>query len=140
MFWKYAANLQENTHAKVWLQKNFIEITLRHGRSASAWAFCFLLIRTPMELVKNSCRKVFYTKYVLKNSSTARQTYNYNKRGFCYRCFCTQSTYIRTTLMSWCGVFANFEHILQIFAHIVVWYFLESIFPRTPMDLRATAS
>ena len=100
----------------------------------------YLLIRTPMELVKNCCRKVFYTKYVLKNSSTARQTYNYNKRGFCYRCFCTQSTYIRTTLMSWCGVFANFEHILQIFAHIVVWYFLESIFPRTPMDLRATAS
>ena len=33
MFWKYAANLQENTHAEVRFQSNFIEITLRHGCS-----------------------------------------------------------------------------------------------------------
>ena len=33
MFWKYAANLQENTHDEVRLQSNFIEIALRHGCS-----------------------------------------------------------------------------------------------------------
>ena len=32
MFWKYAANLQENTHADV--QGNFIEIVLWHGCSS----------------------------------------------------------------------------------------------------------
>ena len=31
VFWKYAANLQENIHAKVWSQWSIIEITLRHG-------------------------------------------------------------------------------------------------------------
>ena len=31
VFWKYAANLQENNHAKVRFQCNFIEIALRHG-------------------------------------------------------------------------------------------------------------
>ena len=30
VFWKYAANLQENTHVEVWLQSNFIEVTLQH--------------------------------------------------------------------------------------------------------------
>ena len=33
MFWKYAANLQENTHAGVRALCNFIEIKLRHGCS-----------------------------------------------------------------------------------------------------------
>ena len=36
LFWKYVANLQENTHAEVWFQSSccsFIEITLRHGSS-----------------------------------------------------------------------------------------------------------
>ena len=34
VFWKYAANLQKNTHAKALnLQSNFIEIALRHGCS-----------------------------------------------------------------------------------------------------------
>ena len=35
VLWKYAANLQENTHAKVQFQQsyNFIEIALRHGCS-----------------------------------------------------------------------------------------------------------
>ena len=31
MFWKYPANLQENTHAKVRFQNNFIGIALQHG-------------------------------------------------------------------------------------------------------------
>ena len=37
VFWKYAANLLENTQAKVWFQisclRNFIEIALLHGCS-----------------------------------------------------------------------------------------------------------
>ena len=37
VFWKYATNSQENTHCRsaisVKLQKNFVEITLRHGCS-----------------------------------------------------------------------------------------------------------
>ena len=36
VFWKYAANLQENTHAEVrttLLQSNLIEVTLRYGYS-----------------------------------------------------------------------------------------------------------
>ena len=28
VFWNDAANLQEKTHAEVWFQSNFIEITL----------------------------------------------------------------------------------------------------------------
>ena len=31
VFWKHAASLQENTHAEVRFQSNFIEIALRHG-------------------------------------------------------------------------------------------------------------
>ena len=31
VFWNYAANLQENTHAEVWFQSSFIKITLWHG-------------------------------------------------------------------------------------------------------------
>ena len=31
VFWKDAANLQEKTHAEVWFQNNFIEITLWQG-------------------------------------------------------------------------------------------------------------
>ena len=62
VFWKYAANLQENTHPcrsviLIKLQSNFIEITLRHGcssvkllhvsrtpfpRNASGWLFLSL--------------------------------------------------------------------------------------------------
>ena len=30
VFWRYASNLQKNTHAEVWFQSNFIEMTLRH--------------------------------------------------------------------------------------------------------------
>ena len=36
VFWKYAANLPEDTHAEVWFSKllyNFIEVTLMHGCS-----------------------------------------------------------------------------------------------------------
>ena len=33
VFWKYAANLQEKSHAKVQFQKSCFEITLRHGCS-----------------------------------------------------------------------------------------------------------
>ena len=33
VFWKYLANLLENTHVEVWYQSSFIEITLRHGCS-----------------------------------------------------------------------------------------------------------
>ena len=40
MFWKYAANLKENTHAAVW----FRQITLRHGCSPVNLLYIF---RTP---------------------------------------------------------------------------------------------
>ena len=47
VFWKYAANLLENTHAEVWFQiklySNFFEITLRHGCSVNL----LLIFRTP---------------------------------------------------------------------------------------------
>ena len=46
MFWKYVANLQENTHAKVRFQKNFIEIALRHGCSPVNLMHIF---KTPFE-------------------------------------------------------------------------------------------
>ena len=41
VFWKYAIHLQENTHPEVWCQKNFIEITLRHGCSAVNLLYIF---------------------------------------------------------------------------------------------------
>ena len=56
MFWKYATNLQENTHAgeiSIKLQRNFIEIKLRHGFS-------------PVNLLH-----IFRTNFLLEYLSTA---------------------------------------------------------------------
>ena len=41
VFWKYAANLQENTHAEVQMQSSFIEITLRQGFFSCKFAAYF---------------------------------------------------------------------------------------------------
>ena len=49
MFWKYAINLQENTHAEVLC--NFIEIALRHGCSPIICCIFseYLFLGTPLE-------------------------------------------------------------------------------------------
>ena len=63
VFWKYAANLQENTHAKcdfnkvakqlywnhtsTWVQSNVIEIALRHGCSPVNLLNLLHIFRTP---------------------------------------------------------------------------------------------
>ena len=60
VFWKYAANLRENTHAKVWFQwiskaGSFIEITLQHGWSP--WVLSSLLEKLTGK--KNSTQRPF---------------------------------------------------------------------------------
>ena len=83
MFWKYAANLLENTQAEVrfqWSWSNFIEIALRHGclpvnllhiyrtpllKNTSAWLLLykflsFYLKRSVSQTFKSSsCKKIF---------------------------------------------------------------------------------
>ena len=63
VLWKYAANLQENTHVEVWFQSNFIEITFRHGCSPVDLLYIF---RTPL---KNTTGRVLlndtvYSTYI----------------------------------------------------------------------------
>ena len=67
VFWKYAANIQENTHAEV-LQSNFIEITLRHGCSL---ANLLHILRTPFlkntsgQLLSNIRKTILVITYCL---------------------------------------------------------------------------
>ena len=59
LFWKYAANLQENAHAEVLFQSNFIDITIRHGRSPVNLLHIF---RTPFESLKEVMESFFNVK------------------------------------------------------------------------------
>ena len=79
VLWKYAANLQETTHAEVWFQSNFIEIALRHGCSPvnllhifrtpfpmnrSGWLLLYLIMirctHLQYKIARSGCLQMFY--------------------------------------------------------------------------------
>ena len=114
VFWKYATNLQENTHAEVRfnkLQSNFIEITFRDGCFPANLLHIFktLFLRKPLggcfwrtllceasiieDLLSDGFKFMLTARF--QSDSAERRFYQYRQMRKCY-----QKTFVLLTLLA----------------------------------------